>query len=82
MSEASRIGVERLAGFDAAGETFMADGRVLRGIYSGHGATYRRILEVSEAAGVFDFGIVATRALPQNPYSDLAYDLVLEHDRV
>jgi len=82
MSEASRIGVERLVGFDAVGETFMADGRVLRGIYSGHGATYRRILEVSEAAGVFDFGIVGTRALPQNPYSDLSYDLVLEHDRV
>jgi SAM-dependent methyltransferase len=82
MTSMSRNGAERLVGFDSAGEAFIADGRVLRGIYAGHGATYREILEVCEQGRVFDRGIIATRLLPENPIPALNYDIVLEHDLV
>ena len=82
MSDPSIAPPERLVGFDTAGEAFIADGRVLRGIYAGHGEMYRKILAASECAKIFDFGIVGTRVLTQNPYPELGYDLVLEHDRV
>ncbi|MGB8707609.1 MAG: class I SAM-dependent methyltransferase [Dehalococcoidia bacterium] len=72
----------RFVGFDSGGEVFLNQGRVLRGIYPGNGALYRKVLHACEAHDLFRFGIVATRELHVNPYPDLPYDLVLEHERI
>lgn len=72
----------RFVGFDARGEVFLSQGRVLRGIYPGSGGLYREVLRTCEAHDLFRFGIVATRESQVNPHPDLSYDLVLEHERV
>jgi SAM-dependent methyltransferase len=72
----------RLAGFDRQGEPFLSGDRVLRGIYRGHAHDVRKVLSTCERNGLFSFGIVRTRELPSNPYPDLGYEMVLEHDRV
>lgn len=82
MTKTAGVDADRLVGFDSAGEAFVADGRVFRGIYRGHGATYRNILTVCESAKLFEHGIVGTRLLGTNPYPALSYDIVLEHDRI
>ncbi len=72
----------RLAGFDRQGEPFRIGDRVLRGIYAGHADRVRHVLSVCEENDLFSHGVIATRDLAQNPYPDLDYEAVLEHDRV
>lgn len=72
----------RCVGFDSGGEVFLSEGRVLRGIYPGCGPLYRQVLRTCETYDLFQYGIVATRELPDQPYPDLRYDLVLEHERI
>lgn len=71
-----------LVGFDAASEVFLIQDRVLRGIFKGKSDLYHKVLGICEAHDLFRLGIVATRELPVNPYPDLPYDLVLEHERI
>ncbi len=72
----------RFVGFDSGGEAFLNHDRVFRGIYSGNGALYRKVLRTCEEHDLFRLGIVATREASVNPYSDKPYELVLEHDRI
>jgi SAM-dependent methyltransferase len=72
----------RFVGFDSGGEAFLNQDRVFRGIYSGNGALYRKVLRTCEEHDLFRFGIVATREASVNPHSDEPYDLVLEHERI
>ena len=72
----------RFVGFDSGGEVFLSQDRVLRGIYPGKGDLYRQVLRTCESHDLFQFGIVATRELNSNPYPELSYDLVLEHERI
>lgn len=81
-SEASVRDVTRLVGFDTAGEPFLAGDRILRGIYRGNAEAVRQVLKICEANDLFSHGIVATRELPENPYPDLEYEMVLEHERI
>ena len=79
---ASRGEVTRLVGFDTAGEPFVSGDRVLRGIYPGSAETVRRVLDTCQKHNLFSHGIVATRELSENPHPELAYEMVLEHDRI
>ena len=72
----------RLVGFDAASEVFFSQDKVIRGIYPGNGALYRKVLRTCEVHDLFRLGIVATRELNVNPYPDLHYELVLEHEKI
>lgn len=72
----------RLAGFDTASEVFLDHNRVVRGIYPGNGDLYRKVLRICEEYDIFRFGIIQTRELPVNSYSDLSYDIVLEHEKI
>src|SRR5688500_4898470 len=74
--------VRRLVGFDTAGEPFVSGDRVLRGIYRGNADTVRRVLRTCEKHDLFSHGIVATRELAENPHPELAYEMVLEHERI
>lgn len=74
--------ITRLRGFDSAGETFISNGRVFRGIYAGKGALYRQVLRICESHDLFQLGIVVTHELNSNPYPELPYDLLLEHERI
>src|SRR5688572_5996790 len=81
-SAAAVKGVMRLVGFDTAGEPFVSDGRVLRGIYKGNADTVRNVLLVVTENNLFSHGIVATREIEENPHPELDYEMVLEHDRI
>lgn len=72
----------RLTGLDNAGEPFLSDGRVLRGLYPGSAAAVLEVLAICEANDLFRYGIVATRQLRENPHPELGYEAVLEHDRI
>lgn len=74
--------VIRLVGFDTAGEPFFAGDRVLRGIYKGNAESVRHVLGICESNDLFSHGIVQTRELTENPYPDLQYETVLEHERI
>ncbi len=74
--------VTRLVGFDDIGETFISDGRVLRGIYPGKADGVRRVLHTCIAHDLFKVGIIATRELEKNPHAELGYEMTLEHARV
>ncbi len=82
MGVTRRMEVSRLAGFDDVGETFVSDGRVLRGIYPGKSAAARSVLQTCIAHDLFKHGIVATREPTHNPHAELGYELTLEHARV
>jgi SAM-dependent methyltransferase len=75
-------GVQRLVGFDTAGEPFISDGHIYRGIYRGHGEKILRVLKICEENNLFAHGIVPTRALDANPLPEYDYELVLEHERI
>lgn len=75
-------GVARLIGFDTAGEPFVSEGRILRGIYKGSAESVRCVLRVVTENDLFTHGIVATRELAANPHPELDYETVLEHERV
>ena len=81
-SAASAKEVTRLVGFDTAGEPFVAGDRVFRGIYKGNAEAVRNVLHVCETNDLFSHGIVETRELAENPYPDLDYEMVLEHERI
>lgn len=75
-------GVSRLVGFDDIGETFVSDGRVLRGIYPGKSAVVRSVLEKCVEQDLFSAGIVATREVDATTHAELGYEMMLEHARV
>lgn len=74
--------VTRLVGFDTAGEPFLSEGRVLRGIYRGHADLVRHVLATCQKHDLFARGVVATRELKDNPHPELDYEMLLEHERV
>jgi SAM-dependent methyltransferase len=74
--------VTRLAGFDTAGEPFTSGDRLFRGIYRGNAGIVRRVLRVCEENDLFSHGLVATRELAENPFPELDYEIVLEHERI
>lgn len=81
-AQASDGQVTRLVGFDTAGEPFLSDGRVFRGIYRGNADVTRRVLAICEKNDLFSRGVVATREPPDNPHPELDYEMLLEHERV
>jgi SAM-dependent methyltransferase len=81
-AQASDSHVTRLVGFDTAGEPFLSEGRVLRGIYKGNAELVRRVLAICEKNDLFSRGVVATRELKDNPHPELDYEMLLEHERV
>jgi SAM-dependent methyltransferase len=82
LSKEKSAQATRLVGFDNAGEPFLSGDRVLRGIYSDHAPAVRRVLRACEEHDLFSHGIVQTRELAENPHSKLAYEMVLEHERI
>lgn len=82
LSKKTSAQVTRLVGFDNAGEPFLSGDRVLRGIYSSHADAVRRVLRTCEEHDLFSHGIVQTRELAENPHPELAYEMVLEHERI
>lgn len=82
MGVTAPVAVSRLAGFDDVGETFVSEGRVLRGIYPNKAVEVRGVLQTCIAHDLFKHGIVATRELADNPHPELGYELTLEHARV
>jgi SAM-dependent methyltransferase len=72
----------RLTGFDSDGESFRIGKRILRGIYPGHAERVRQVLGVCASNDLFSSGIIGTTELTSNPYPELRYEMVLEHERV
>jgi hypothetical protein len=72
----------RLTGFDTEGESFRSGHRILRGIYRGHAARVRDVLGICTSNDLFSHGIIGTTELSSDPYPELGYEMVLEHDRV
>jgi SAM-dependent methyltransferase len=81
-AQASDSRVTRLVGFDTAGEPFLSEGRVIRGIYKGNAALVRRVLDICEKNHLFSRGVVATRELKDNPHPELDNEMLLEHERI
>jgi SAM-dependent methyltransferase len=82
MGVTTEDGVSRLVGFDDIGETFVSDGRVLRGIYRGKATGVRGVLQACIAHDLFRDGIIATREVDANVHAELGYEMMLEHARV
>jgi SAM-dependent methyltransferase len=82
MGVTSEEGVSRLVGFDDIGETFVSDGRVLRGIYPGKAAGVRTLLETCVEHDLFSAGIIPTRETDAATHAELGYEMMLEHARV
>lgn len=82
MSSPLRNNKNRLIGFDTAGELFLENERIIRGIYPEYESLYRSVLETCENNNLFQQGIVNTRV--STDYSDLdpAFGLVLEHEKI
>ena len=78
----AQSGIRRLVGFDTAGEPFLSNGRVLRGIYKGRAESVRNVLRVMAENDLFRHGVVPTRELESNPHPELDYETVLEHERI
>ncbi len=82
MGVTTRDELSRLIGFDDIGETFVSDGRVLRGIYPGKAAGVRRVLQTCIEHDLFKDGVIATQEVDANLHADLGYEMMLEHPRV
>lgn len=82
MNRVADKGIDRFVGFDSAGEAFLYNEQVYRGIYAGKGDLIQEVLAKCRENGLFDCGIVATRISSDNPLPDLEYDVILEHERV
>ena len=82
LTEKTSAQVRRLVGFDDAGEPFLSGDKLLRGIYPDHAGLVRRVLRSCEEHDLFSHGIVQTRELAENPHPELAYGMVLEHERI
>jgi SAM-dependent methyltransferase len=72
----------RLTGFDSDGESFRSGKRILRGIYPGHADRVRQVLGICASNDLFSRGIIGTSELASNPFPELGYEMVLEHERV
>jgi hypothetical protein len=89
MASANRVSAERpvaspepVRSFDAQGQVFLEPGRVLRGIFPGHGDRCRRILQIVAENDLFRFGIVRTALASNVRLPGGPYELILEHERV
>jgi SAM-dependent methyltransferase len=71
-----------LIGFDDVAEVFRDGDRVLRGIYPAAAPLYRQVLERVETHGLFEHGIVRTRAASATEYPEPGFGLLLEHERI
>jgi len=72
----------RLLGFDTAGELFVHDEKILRGIYPEYETLYRNILETCEKNQFSTLGIVKTWEFNGTLSQDENFNLVLEHERI
>lgn len=72
----------RLAGFDSAGEAFVWNDRVYRGIYSSKASLYRDVLQICRSHDLFRAGIVETWEESESPVPTIPYELILGHERI
>ncbi len=70
-----------LTGFDPAGEVFIYNGRVLRGIFNGFEEKVIEVLERVRYSGILGAEIVQTSVFNE-PLPDLNYPLILEHEKI
>jgi len=75
-------GENRLLGFDTAGELFIEEGKVLRGIYPEYETLYKDILKICEEHRLFTQGIVNTRECNSIPEHHKDFHLIFEHERI
>jgi glycosyltransferase involved in cell wall biosynthesis/MoaA/NifB/PqqE/SkfB family radical SAM enzyme len=80
--EVSSINMKPILGFDPAGEVFTHNGRVYRGVFTGHGRQARAVYDLCLNRNLFAAGIVNTTLVNFAPFNQMGYDLVLEHERV
>ncbi len=80
-ASAGVAGPERLVGFDNVGEVYISEGRILRGIYPGHGARVREIMQACERANIYGQGLIEAREVDY-ARDGFAYEMILEHPRV
>ena len=81
-SEPSESTPNPLLGFDSRGEVFTSQGRVFRGVFTGHGQRVMELFTLCTDKKIFDLGIVNTSICQDKSINDMGYDLVLEHERV
>ena len=74
--------VASLEGFDPLGEVFSYKGRILRGVFEGHGQRVQSVYTICQRAGFFNAGLIPTSICPASDLAHLGYDLVLEHERI
>jgi SAM-dependent methyltransferase len=74
--------ITRLVGFDTAGEVFIQENHVFRGIYKNSGELYREILKLCHENHLFSLGIVKTSEVEKTLNSNLDYEILFEHERV
>lgn len=73
--------ITRLIGFDTAGELFLENGKIFRGIYPEYESLYREILGICEKNNLFKYGIVKTVEREENSFNtEHKFDLFLEHE--
>lgn len=77
----SHRALSKLLGFDSAGEVFTDGRRILRGIFPGKATEVRKALSLYQRCDLSSRGIVKTAEVSEN-WSQLGYDMVLEHERV
>jgi SAM-dependent methyltransferase len=82
MSHAVDIEIVRFAGFDSAGEAFLHNEQIYRGIYPGKGALIRGVLDKCHENNLFDCGVVATQISMHDPLPELGYEVILEHEKI
>ncbi|MBM4137512.1 MAG: hypothetical protein FJ241_11885 [Nitrospira sp.] len=73
--------LQKILGFDPSGEIFIYKGRLLRGIFPGHGAIVQKLLEKYRRHKLWNLGIVKTDLVVDPELSHLGYDMVLEHEK-
>lgn len=73
--------LSKLLGFDSAGEVFTDGRRILRGIFPGKAPEVQKALSLYQRCGLSSRGLVKTTEVSEN-WSQLGYDMVLEHERV
>jgi predicted RNA methylase len=73
---------EKLLGFDPCGEVFSLNGEVFRGLYSGHGAKCKIVLEKILSSPEIRNKVVPTEIRQGSETADMGYDLVLKHRKI
>jgi hypothetical protein len=69
-------------GFDSAGEAFLHNDQIYRGIYPGKGDLIRQVIDKCQQNNLFDCGVVATQIAEHNSIPELGYEVLLAHEKV